>query len=477
MPNAEWPASPASESQGHRRRRLKWSSAGRPVVIYGHRAAWIAVALIVMHQSLVAASTVFLTQVIERFQVGADYLPFLYLYLAAMTLPYLPGCGSFVFLQRWINDAHHAFVTLLSERIRGQVSQYRDVSQRERVTATLARNALPVLREHITFMHDLVSFTLNSSLSMAVILFLLPSKLALGYVASFVLCLGCIFLFRKTIAASSSDYEIRYLAYTDTLNQAWDNVALGNSYNEAIWRRRKEEAGRNFYKAAIALQIRKQLGNVLLAGASLLPTIFLIVMIFRDGHASPPVVAAVVVNLTRIFLILNALSALVYKVLDLSSMRAKLEVLFAPVTAPLGNASASVDHVGTIYVNGTTVQGRSQLIDYFSNIEDGRFRITGPNGSGKSSALLALKEQFGSRGFLMPTNRASLAWKGVNEMRSTGQQMISSLQEIVSLEEVQYILLDEWDANLDQDNTTGIDAVLDALASTKMIVEVRHLRG
>ncbi|MFD2426168.1 hypothetical protein ACFSUI_21430 [Ralstonia solanacearum] len=183
-------------------------------------------------------------------------------------------------------------------------------------------------------MHDLVSFTLNSSLSMAVIIFLLPSKLALGYVVSFVLCLGFIFLLRKTIAASSSDYEIRYLAYTDTLNKAWDNVALGNSYNEAIWRRRKEEAGRNFYKAAIALQIRKQLGNILLAGASLLPTIFLIVMIFRDGHASPPVVAAVVVNLTRIFLILNALSALVYKVLDLSSMRAKLEVLFAPVTAP-----------------------------------------------------------------------------------------------------------------------------------------------
>ncbi|AEG72138.1 ATP-binding cassette domain-containing protein [Ralstonia solanacearum] len=477
MQNAEWPASPASESQGHRRRHLKWSSASKTAVIYGHRAAWIAVALIVIHQSLVAASTVFLTQVIERFQVGADYLPFLYLYLAAMTLPYIPGCGSFVFLQRWINDAHHAFVMLLSERIRGKVSQYRDVSQRERVTATLARNALPVLREYITFMHDLVSFTLNSSLSMAVILFLLPSKLALGYVASFVLCLGCIFLLRKTIAASSSDYEIRYLAYTDALNKAWDNVALGNSYNDAIWRRRKEEAGRNFYKAAIALQIRKQLGNVLLAGASLLPTIFLIVMIFRDGHASPPVVAAVVVNLTRIFLILNALSALVYKVLDLSSMRAKLEVLFAPVTAPLGGVPTGVDHIGTIDINGTKVQGRSQVIDYFSNVEDGRFRITGPNGSGKSSALLALKEQFGGRCFLMPTNRAGLAWKGVNEALSTGQQMISSLQEVVSIEDVKYILLDEWDANLDQHNAAEIDVILDELASTRMIVEVRHMRG
>ncbi|WP_240435848.1 hypothetical protein [Ralstonia solanacearum] len=59
---------------------------------------------------------------------GGDYLPFLYLYLAAMTLPYIPGCGSFVFLQRWINDAHHAFVSLLSEQIRGKVAQYRSAN-------------------------------------------------------------------------------------------------------------------------------------------------------------------------------------------------------------------------------------------------------------------------------------------------------------------------------------------------------------
>ncbi|MGC5832351.1 ABC transporter ATP-binding protein [Ralstonia pseudosolanacearum] len=477
MQNAEWPASPVSEPQGNRRRHMEWSTASRPAVIYGHRVAWISIALIVMHQSLVAASTVFLTQAIERFQVGGDYLPFLYLYLAAMTLPYIPGCGSFVFLQRWINDAHHAFVSQLSERIRGKVAQYCNVSQRERVTATLARNSLPVLREYITFIHDLVSFTLNSSLSMAVIIFLLPSRLALGYITSFMLCLGFIFLLRKTIAASSSDYEIRYLTYTDSLNKAWDNVALGNSYNETIWRRRKEEAGRNFYNAAIALQIRKQLGNLLLAGASLLPTTFLIVMIFRDGRASAPVVAAVVVNLTRIFLILNSLSALVYKVLDFSAMRAKLEVLFAPVSTPLDGGSASADHVGTIYVNGSEIQGRSQVIDYVSNVEHGRIRITGPNGSGKSSALLALKEQFGNRCFLMPTNQASLAWEGVNEALSTGQQMISSLQEVVSIEDVKYILLDEWDANLDQDNATGIDVVLDELASTKVIVEVRHMRG
>jgi len=287
MQNAGWSAPPVSEARTNTaQQHSAQSGTTKAATIYAHYAAWVAIALIVVHQSLVAASTIFLTKVIERFQAGGDYHLFLYLYLLAMALPYIPGCGSLVLLQQWINGAHGKFIELLSEKIKGKVSEYRDAALRDRITATLARNSLPVLREYITFMHDLVSFTLNSSLSMVVIVLLLPSNLALGYVVSFALCSGIIFGFRKVIAASSSDCEFRYLAYTDALNKAWDNVALGNTYNEAIWRRRKEEAGHAFYKAATTLQLRKQLGNVLLAGASLLPTIFLIVALFQGEKTS-----------------------------------------------------------------------------------------------------------------------------------------------------------------------------------------------
>ncbi|OLL30735.1 hypothetical protein BTH42_15510 [Burkholderia sp. SRS-W-2-2016] len=477
MQNAEWPApsiSSSKESRGHHRADPTTSTM---TVIYGHRAAWIAILLIVIHQSLVASSIIFLTEIIERFQDGRDYHNFVYLYLIAMALPYIPGCTSLVFLQRWINDAHSTFVSRLTDKIKGKISQYRNTALHERVTATLARNSLPVLREYITFIHDLVSFTLNSVLSMVIMIFLLPTELALGYVISFSLCLGLVFALRSTISTSSSSYEIRYLAYTDTLDKAWDNIVLGNSYNEAIWQRSKEEASQRFYKAAITLQLRKQLGNLLLAGASLIPTIFLIVMIFRGEHIVASVVAAVVVNLTRIFLILNSLSALVYKMLDLSSMRAKLKVLFAPLTTSLDEESVSIDHVGTIYVNGNKVQGKSQIINFFADVESGRFRITGPNGSGKSSALAALKEQFGGGSFLMPTNHANLAWEGTSKPMSTGQQMISSLREIISIEDVTHILLDEWDANLDQENAAAIDVALNDLANTKVVIEVRHMRG
>ena len=52
--------------------------------------------------------------------------------------------------------------------------------------------------------------------------------------------------------------------------------------------------------------------------------------------------------------------------------------------------------------------------------------------------------------------------------------MVSHLEEIKTLPDVTHILLDEWDANLDDQNTALFDRQLDATSKTKVIVEVRH---
>ena len=446
-------------------------------MIYGHAAAWGAILFIILHQSLIAASVVFLTEGIERFQSGKSYHAFLYFYLAAMALPYIPGCASFLFLQRWINEAHRMFVDQISDHVRGKVSQYRDSLKRERVNATIARNALPVLREYITFVHDLISFALNSLLSMAAIVYVLPKRLSFGYVKSCLLCFFIILAFRKNIIKASSDCELRYLSYTKVLDKTWDNLAIGNVHNETIWRHKKDRVGSKFYRSAIILQAHRQIGNIMLASASLLPTVFLVIMLLRGGATSPPVVAAIVVNLTRIFLILNSLSALVYKVLDLSAMRAKLKVLFSPLSEFRGDKACGTDYIDTIYVNGAEAHGQPGVLSCLTNMGAGRFVVTGANGSGKSSALLTMKERLGDRCFLMPTNHNGLLWKDGKTAASTGQRMVSLLKEIASIGEVTHILLDEWDANLDPHNTEIINVILNEIAATKTVVEVRHMRG
>jgi ABC-type bacteriocin/lantibiotic exporter with double-glycine peptidase domain len=232
--------------------------------------------------------------------------------------------------------------------------------------------------------------------------------------------------------------------------------------------------GGAFYTASYRLQILKQGGNVLLAAASLGPTIFLIASIARDGRAASPIIAAVIVSLTRIFLIINSLSALVYKFLDWSSMRARLDVLFDTGSSISADEAVGGSVVGNIEINGVPVAGVTQAAQMISQAAGGRFKITGANGSGKSTVLLALKNIFRDESFLFPAHHGDLMWKSDDAALSTGQKTGIFLKEIFKIEGIRYLLLDEWDANLDGENRCAIDGILDELGKSKTIVEVRH---
>jgi hypothetical protein len=443
-------------------------------IIYFHPAAWIALSLVLVHQCIVAGSTIFLTRVIESFQAGENYSTYVYLYLLSMAIPYLPGCMSFVFLQKWINEVHFAFVEKLTGQMSGKIEKYRDAKLKARAEAVLARNSFPVVKDYISFVHDLASFSLNSVLSMLVIGFLLPSRLLWGYASSLLLCFFIVIGLRKIISAASEEYENRYIAYSSILDRSWENITLGNQHNEKIWRQRKSMSGHSFYAASYRLQILKQGGNLLLAAASLGPTIFLIASIVHDGTAAAGVIAAVMVSLTRIFLIINSLSALVYKFLDWSSMKARLNVLFDTGSSVAADGALGAGVVGSIAINGKLVTSVAQAAEMVSQAGSGRFTITGSNGSGKSTALLALKNIFRDESFIFPAHHGDLMWRSDDTALSTGQKTGAFLREIFELEGVKYLLLDEWDANLDGENRRAIDGILDELGRSKTIVEVRH---
>lgn len=444
-------------------------------IILRQRPAWVALILVVVHQSIVAGSTFFLTDVIARFQGGQPYASSLYLYLAMMIIPYLPGSASFIFLQRWINASHRAFVDSFTTKMLGSIGKYRSEGVRERVTAVLARNSFAVIKDYVTYIHDLTSFALNSMLSMMVIAMLLPTRLMWGYFASLALCFLMVAWLRERISTASSDCESRQLNYSDVLDKSWANLTVGNAYNRTLWHEQKEAAAQSFYSAGNQLQLYRQLGNLLLAAASLLPTISLVVAIVVDQTTGAEVIAALIVSLTRVFLILNALSTLVYKALDLSSMRARINVLLHT-----GRMLATTDDdvpgkIGDIRINGLPVTCMQQVLDMLSASGPGRFTITGLNGSGKSTALLALKKALGEECFLLPVEHADLMWKSKGLIASTGQRICVYLDEIFGAEKIRYIFLDEWNANLDGVNTRKIDARLDELSKSRTIVEVRHL--
>lgn len=443
-------------------------------IVFCHSAAWVTLALAVIHQSIVASSIFLLTEAIHQFQAGTIFVPLTYLYLFSMVAPYIPGTISFIYLQKWINKAHLRFVNSFVVKMNGCVNKYRDTTLKEQVNGVLARNSFTVLGGYISFIYNLVALGLNSILSMAVISILLPLHLLLGYILSLIICAIAITILHKHISATSTKLENQQIGYSNILDKSWDNTTLGNQYSYDLWGKQKTVIGKDFYAASDKLAFIREFGNILLAMCSLLPTVFLIIVMIQKGQTDAFMIGALMVSLTRIFLILNSLNTVLYQVLHFISITAKLKVLFNVGTS-ISTAQDTINGViNNIQVNQTSIKDIAHLKQVFSDAKQGRFTITGANGSGKSTALLTLHKIYQGKGFLLPTHYTDLIWKSSTDELSTGQRLMVLIKEIASIKKIKYLFLDEWDANLDAINKKDINHMLDEISKTKVVIEVRH---
>lgn len=181
------------------------------------------------------------------------------------------------------------------------------------------------------------------------------------------------------------------------------------------------------------------------------------------------------VSLTRVFLILNSLGALLHRVTDFMTMTGKLKVLFDVGQSILSAKDTIEGTIKNIAVNQEPIRNFEQLKQVITRANCGRFTMTGDNGSGKSTALLLLQKALAGKSFLLPTHYTDLIWRSHTHALSTGQRVMILIQEMATIKKIQYLLLDEWDANLDAANTKAIDRKIDEISKTAVVIEVRHL--
>lgn len=450
---------------------LNWQ---RWLNVFGHPSALLTIALITIHQSIIASSSFFLTRLIALFQQNDDYSHYLYLYLAAMLIPYLPGCLSFISLQHWINQAHKNFIYGIAQTAYGMTEKFRNSIVREQVESIVSRNSFITIKEYLSFVEGFLSFVLNSVLSMLVLGLLLPGNLLASYFLSVILCAGFILLVNKAISARSTETEHCFISYSDSLSSICDNTALGNKPNYKNWLFKSQDLGEHYYKKSNDLQALKQCGNLILAAAALGPTIYLVLRAVENNAAQPALVAAIIVNLTRVFHILNSLSSLVSQLLEWPSMNARLEVMFRAEKLLLSDSDLPAKPLSEITLNNQPINDYEAVVQALKHVQQGRFTIRGGNGSGKSTLLLVLKKFFGESAMMLPAHHGRLVWNNSNPNLSTGQRTLQEIREIVSRNDVKVLLFDEWDANLDHVNKEAINQLLDEITPELLVIEIRH---
>lgn len=444
-------------------------------LVFRNPHAALTLLLVAVHQAIIASSVFFLAQVVHSFERGAPSATWLLLYMGAMTLPFLPGCLSFVTMQWWENHVHQKITAALAESAHGKISFFRCPTTRDTFESAISRNAFGAVGGYIGLTHDFFSLLLNSVFSMAVIGFLLPQELLLGYAISFVLALVFIRLFNVPAQDQSTKLEELYSAYGGCLARAWDNAVTGNTHNYDAWRQDRINTGKSYYRQLIRLAALKQAGNVTIALASLLPTAYLVYSLAVSESTAPSVLAVIIVNLTRIFHILNSLGTLIYQMLEWATTKARLAYLLKVQDTLAYPPELPEAPAGKITLNGKPVADFKSAIGEVQNAGVGRYTIRGANGSGKSTLLLAMKNAYRESAYFLPTAAAGLNWRGRYHRCSTGQRMRGVLQEISnSTAQTRYLLLDEWDANLDDANKKELDGLLASLSQAFVVVEVRH---
>lgn len=441
--------------------------------VFFNRFSFVTFSLILIHQSVVAASTIFLTGLIEDFQSGVNYEVNLSLYFFTMMFPYVPGYFSFVTLQLWVNKSHKEYVLVLVDFLGTTCNLYRDKELRKYVESAASRSSFIVIKDVVQFFHSFMGFFLNSFLSFLVIGLIIPGDIFYGYIVSVVLCVALILFSRKHLQNAAADSERSFVNYTEVLSKIWPNISLNNLINKLSWWEIFDVRSNDYYKKNIALEVKKQFFNFLLSFFALIPTVYLLVVaILGEGSAS--LVAAIVVNLTRIFHILSSLSALVAESMEWAMEMARVKVIFDFLDAS-GWGGGSVGVISErVKINGKGLIDINGSIKEIAESDSGRYTIRGDNGSGKTSFMLVLKCFIGDASVYLPANESGLIWPGVVGEGSTGQGIMEVLLKIINGKSATHILLDEWDANLDKYNVGLLNDILEGESKKRVIVEIRH---
>ncbi len=443
---------------------------------------WLMSVFLIIQQLIVASSNFWIVALIRDIQTNSMIYVSLSLYLISLLLPYLPGSIAIIYQEKW----KYSLILNLSESFKKTHNSnqkiWADKDSKETRIAMLSNEGINALTEFTEYVYNLLSTALNVLFNVTALAILITGEFGVSYLISLVL-VACMMLLQQTkqekLSVKAQNARISFLK---TLLNSWDNIVLGNRYNFNLWEKRSLRASHSFVNRNLHIIRFRQWFSVLIAAFTFVPSFLVVIQMVVKNHSNPLVLSAIAVTLPRLFMILN----FTYDLLKLAFYWPSQKKILERVEMMVGNNQEGSSFTHRIRWEKIrllhSALGIGDMTE--SNINDldgiikksmipGRLTIRGENGSGKTTLLLAIKDALKESAFFLPVKH-QLCFKNNVHYLSSGQGIKSALLEIKNFVNEKVILLDEWDANLDNQNKEEISHLIDEIACNRCVIEVRH---
>ncbi|QLY23811.1 hypothetical protein [Bdellovibrio sp. KM01] len=346
---------------------------------------------------------------------------------------------------------------------------WQEKHQKELFTSSIGSEAENYLAVIIFLGLDLFTFILSISLGVLVIGLTLDTSFIPAYIASGLFSFFAFKYFQKIAKSAAESEQQSRSKFESYLFKAWENIFFKNSEVVANYIKNFNSHLNDAKEKSRHSSLMSETMVAALTFIASLPVIVAVFVVISRHNGDVKVMAALLAAIPRQLNMLATFRTIFQTISSLVSFEAKLKTM-------KGNAVLSEPVLSSrISIKNITVQN-----DAFASLEDlsksvslskpSRIQIRGSNGAGKSTLMLHLNESLESS-FYIPAH-PQFEFEDAEE-GSTGQKMLRHIEYAASLDN-KHLLLDEWDANLDQENILKINELLNRISKDKVIIEVRH---
>ncbi|MEK2687548.1 ATP-binding cassette domain-containing protein [Bdellovibrio sp. GT3] len=316
---------------------------------------------------------------------------------------------------------------------------------------------------------DVFSYALSIILSALVIGYVLDPQFIPAFIVSGAISFFAFRALQKRATTAFEEEQNAKLSLNSYLLTSWENIFFKNSPQINTYKSRLHTLLKNSLEKS-KTSVRWYEGLVvILTLVSCLPVMSLIVFTLFKNQGNAPVLIALLATIPRQLTMLGTFRSIFTAVASLISFESKFKILAE------GTKLSELGYCNRIKANQIQVENKNyqttnEIKEQIENATPRRLEVRGNNGSGKSTLLLMLNEQVEESIYLPANPQFDIPNLKVG---STGQNILQHLKHIAQMNE-KIILLDEWDANLDEENIEKINTLINEIAKEKVVVEVRH---